>query len=361
MIMNPINTRLNANVRILLILLEYFFAIQSPPKNKLYHKAARKRVPETNKLEKKEKQLFLSNKKETVSVISAFIGGMKMEDLIRPLVNHCASRPTTVAVLMVNHTKELTAEDLFDVIIYAVATDQKNPEQSRYFDVHGIRVGLFIVDERLFRKKMLSGTISPHFLYGSEVLFERDRYIESIKKETPIYDCQMKLGLEFAELIQSYTIGKNLFEDGHFPDAYDFLVSALHHLARFALIEKGIQAGTALWNQIKNEEPEILKLFEELIKSEEPIEKRLELLILASSFFIYSKTTKGSEHILEILNEGGIWSYEMIAQHPKIKIYGSSLGTFLEYLIEKELIVPIQVESTFTGIYERYYRVKKTC
>src|SRR5690606_26330486 len=122
------------NVRILLILLEYFFAIQSPPKNKLYHKAARKRVPETNKLEKKEKQLFLSNKKETVSVISAFIGGMKMEDLIRPLVNHCASRPTTVAVLMVNHTKELTAEDLFDVIIYAVATDQKNPEQSRYFD-----------------------------------------------------------------------------------------------------------------------------------------------------------------------------------------------------------------------------------
>lgn len=284
-----------------------------------------------------------------------------MEELIRPLVKHCASQPTTVAVLLVDHIKELTSEDLFDVIVYAVAANQKNPEQCRHFYVKGVRVGLFIVDEGQFRNKILSDSYSLQLLYRSKVLFERDHYIDSVKKETSNYDPKMKIGLEFAELIQSYTMGKNMFEDGHFLNAYHLLVNSLHQLARIALIEKGIQEDSALWMKVKNVEPEILKIFEELIKSEEPIEKRLELIFLASSFLIYSKALKGSEHILEVLSEGGMWSYEMIAQHPRIKLYGASLGTFLEYLIEKELIVTVQVESVFTGIYERYYQVEKNC
>jgi len=287
---------------------------------------------------------------------------MEMEDFIRPLVNHCASRPNTVAVLLIDRTKELlTGKDLFDVIIYAVVTDQESSEQSRHFYVQGMRIGLFMVDESLFRKRMLSEANAFQLLTGSEVLFERDHYMESIKKETVACDHKMRMGMKFAELIQSFSLGKNLFEDGHYLDAYDLLVNSLHDLARFALMEKGIEAETALWKQIKKNEPEILKLFEELIKSEEPIEKRLELLFLASSFFIYSKTLKGSEHILELMNEHEIWNYEMISHHPQIKLYGSSLGTLLEYLIEKELIIPIQVESAFNGIYERYYQVKKTC
>lgn len=286
-----------------------------------------------------------------------------MEDIIRPLVNHCASRPTTLAVLLFDRTKELlTAAEMFDVIIYAVATDQENLEQSRHYYVQGMKVGLIIIDERHFRQKIQQSTDRHIFLHDGEVLFERDRYMESLKKgNISNHDNKKKLGLEFVKIIQAYTIGKKLYEDGHYLDAYNFLVNALQHLARFVLLEKGIKIEPLLWKQIKNCEPEILKLFDELIKNEEPIEKRLELIFLASSFLIYSKTQIGAAHILEVLGERHLWSYEMIEQHPQIRCYGSCLGTLLEYLIEKELLYPIDMESNFSGIYERHFQVKKTC
>lgn len=285
-----------------------------------------------------------------------------MEKLLRPLINHCASRPTTVAVLLVDRSKEmLTARDLFDVIIYAVATNQEKPEHSKHFYLQGTKVGLIVVEESLFRERVLSSSDTIRILKESEVLFERDRYIESILREAPIKDNEFKMGLEFAGLVRAYTTGKKLFMDGHCLDAYGLLVNSLHHLARMALIEKGIQAESALWRQIKNSEPEILKLYEELITNEEPIEKRLELLFLASGFLIHSKTPQGAKHILEVLSERHIWHYEMIKQHPKIKRYGSDLDILLEYLIEKDLIIPIQIESNIKGIYERCYKVKKTC
>ncbi|VEF48857.1 YgxA [Bacillus freudenreichii] len=278
-----------------------------------------------------------------------------MEELFRPIVNYFASRPTTKAVLLVDCTKEiLTAKDMFDVIIYAVASGQENQEQARHFYLQGMNIGLYIVDESLFRSK-------PFQLNDSEVLFERDRFIDKIKEEIPSKDIKLKMGLEFAKLIQAYTTGKDLFNGGQFLDAYEFLVKSLNHLARLTLIEKGAYIDSALWKQIKCSEPEILKLFEELVTSEEPIGKRLELVFLASGFLIYSKTIKSTEHLLEVLDENPIWKYEMFEQHPQIKCYGANLRTLLDYLIEKGLIVPLRIESSISGMYEQCYKVKKTC
>ncbi|KMR35055.1 hypothetical protein EY05_14905, partial [Staphylococcus aureus] len=69
-------------------------------------------------------------------------------------------------------------------------------------------------------------------------------------------------------------------------DAYNHVVHALHHLARLAIIENGFHPEITVWNQVKQIEPEIFKLYEELLTSEESIEKRLELLFLASDFLI---------------------------------------------------------------------------
>lgn len=279
-----------------------------------------------------------------------------MEEHFRPIVNFFASRPTTKAVLLVDCRKELlTAQEMFDVIIYAVADGHDNQEQSKHFYFQGMNVGLYVVDEVLFRSKPLD------LVNGSEVLFERDRFIDKIKEEIPSQNIKLKMGLEFAELIRTYTTGKNLFLSGQFLDAYDLLVKSLNHLARLTLIEKNLHIDSFLWRQIKCNEPEILKLFEELITSEEPIEKRMELVLLASGFQIYSKTIKSTEHILDVLEGNQVWTNEMFEQHPQIKCYGKNLRTLLDYLIEKGLIVPLRIESTFTGMYEQCYKVKKTC
>ena len=87
------------------------------------------------------------------------------------------------------------------------------------------------------------------------------------------------MGLEFAKLIRSYVDGKALFENKQFLDAYNHVVHSLHHLARLAVIENGLHPELTVWHQVKQIEPEIYKLYEELVNSEETIEKRLELIV----------------------------------------------------------------------------------
>ncbi|MFD1708274.1 nucleotidyltransferase-like protein [Siminovitchia sediminis] len=284
-----------------------------------------------------------------------------MENLLRPLVNHCAARPTTMAVLLFDQTnEELIGQGSLDVIIWAVVIEQEQLEQSRHFYLQGMKVGLVTMDERLFRERLYKNSNSLPLLSKGEVLFERDRYMESIQNEPPEQSNKLKIGVEFAELIHDFTLGKKLFKKGKFLDAYNRLINSLYRLARLTLLERGELIQPALWDQIKQRKPDIIKLFDELITSGEPIEKRLELLFLASGFLIFSNIPKGAEHILEILEEHQIWNYEMVEQHPEIKYYGSNIETLLEYLIDNDMVRAIRVESNIPGIYERCYQLRKT-
>ena len=79
--------------------------------------------------------------------------------------------------------------------------------------------------------------------------------------------------------------GKAFFENQHYLDAYNHIVHSLHHLARLAVIENGFHPEITVWNRVtKKLEPEIFKPYDELVNSQETLEKRLELLFLASEF-----------------------------------------------------------------------------
>ncbi len=78
--------------------------------------------------------------------------------------------------------------------------------------------------------------------------------------------------------------GKLFFDHQQYLDAYNHVIHSLHHLGRLSVIEKGFHPEVTVWNQVKHIEPEIYKLYEELITSEETLDKRLELLFLVSDF-----------------------------------------------------------------------------
>ncbi|VDG99398.1 Uncharacterised protein [Lysinibacillus sphaericus] len=111
------------------------------------------------------------------------------------------------------------------------------------------------------------------------------------------------MGIELAKLVRRYMEGKTFFEQLHYMDAYHHAVQSLHHLARLSVIEKGILPEVTVWSQVKKIDPSIYKLYEELIMSDEPIEKRLELMFLASEFFIHNRTEYGARHILEVMSQ----------------------------------------------------------
>ena len=96
--------------------------------------------------------------------------------------------------------------------------------------------------------------------------------------------------------------GKTFFEQGNATWMPIIMLSnSLHHLARLAVIENGLFPEVTVWSQVKKIDPAIYKLYEELITSDEPLEKRLELLFLASEFFIHNRTHDGARHMMDLM------------------------------------------------------------
>lgn len=137
---------------------------------------------------------------------------------------------------------------------------------------------MHIVTEAHLKEWILLGTNRKVFewLQNAKVLFDRNEYVANLKtelREFPFYGRKVKMGLEFAKLVRRYVDGKGLFEKKQFLDAYNHVVHSLHHLARLAVIENGLHPELTVWQQVKQIEPEIFKLYEELVNSEETIEK----------------------------------------------------------------------------------------
>ena len=93
-----------------------------------------------------------------------------------------------------------------------------------------------------------------------------------------------------------------------------------------------------VWSQVKKIDPAIYKLYEELITSEEPLEKRLELLFLASDFFIHNRTTDGAEHILEVMATKDQWKIQELHESEELQMYSIDLKCLLNSLLKKDLL-----------------------
>ena len=288
-----------------------------------------------------------------------------MEDILRPIYQERASQANTLGVLVVEkkqNYKYLT--DSFDVILLIIVKESEQPAFTKHYVFGDKTAALHIIDEKQLKEWMLLGSNRKIFewLENSNVLFDRNEYIVNLKKELrefPFYGRKLKMGLEFAKLIRRYTDGRALFESNQLLDAYNNIVHSLHHLARLAVIENGLHPELTLWHQIKQIEPEVFKLYEELVNSEETLKERLELLFLASEFLIHARTPVGAAHLLDVLSGKELWSFNDMMNDKELIPYSVDLGMLLEYLIEKHLVEVVRVETKGHGVYHRYYKVEK--
>ncbi|MGG5252149.1 nucleotidyltransferase-like protein [Neobacillus sp. SM06] len=288
-----------------------------------------------------------------------------MEDILRPIYQERASQSNTLGVLMVEK-KQLSADltDSFDVILLIIVKEAEQPLFIKHYTFKEKKAAMHVIDETLLKEWILLGSNRKIFewLFHSQILFDRNDYLFNLKKELrefPFYGRKVKMGVEFAKLIRRFVNGKAMFESGHYLDAYNHVVHSLHHLARLAVIESGLHPELTVWNQVKQIEPEIYKLYEELVKSEETLEKRLELLFLASEFMIHSRTSIGAAHVLEVLEEREYWSINEMLNNKELVPYSVDLSVLLEYLIDKQLLDVVEVNTKGQGIFHRYYKVRE--
>jgi hypothetical protein len=288
-----------------------------------------------------------------------------MEDILRPIYQERASQLNTLGVLMVQKKQKLShITDSFDVILLILVKEADQPLFIKHYTYYDKKAAMHIITEAQLQEWLLLGSNRKMFewLHEAKIIFDRNEYVADLKtelREFPFNGRKIKMGLEFAKLIRRYVDGKALFEGHQFLDAYNHVVHSLHHLARLAVLENGLHPELTVWHQVKQIEPEIYKLYEELVHSEETLEKRLELLFLASEFMIHSRTTMGTVHLLEVLSSREVWLFNEIMSEPELIPYSVDLGVLLEYLIEKHLIDVVNIETKGQGVFHRCYRLNK--
>ncbi len=285
-----------------------------------------------------------------------------MEQILRSIYQERASDPKTLGVLLIEKRKEEDPmTDMFDAILLIITADEETQIYTKHYTTNAGNAAMHVISDQQLKKWLVLGSKRKvvDWLFNGTVYFDRNEYIESMKRELteyPYYGQKIKMGVEMSRLVRAYMEGKRFYEQENYLDAYNHVVNSLHHLARLAVIEKGLFPEVKVWSQVKRIDPAIYKLYEELVTSEEPLKQRLELLFLASEFFIYNRTEKGSQHILGIMATRDAWEIQDLHEHEKLRLYSIELEVFIEFLIKRGFIEVIEKSSKNSFISHRMYK-----
>ncbi|MBM7553866.1 nucleotidyltransferase-like protein [Thalassobacillus pellis] len=289
-----------------------------------------------------------------------------MEDLLRPIYQERASHPNTLGVLILEKKKPISpVTDNFDVILFIVVQQAEDPWYVKHYEFENKTAAMHIVDEELLMEWIDTSSYrrAVEWLINGNIVYDRNEYLHNLKdklREFPQEARDLKKVIEFAKLIRSYTESKDLFESDQNMDAFSRMVHSLHYLGRLAIIEKGFHPEVTVWNQVRRIEPEVYKLYEELTQSNEPIDKRVQLMLLAVEHAISIRASNSAKHLLELMRtKKGAWSFGDLKVHPEVKLYALDLSAMIEYLTEKELIEVELQETKGPEIYHRTYKVKE--
>lgn len=286
-----------------------------------------------------------------------------MEQVLRSIYQERASQPNTLGVILVEKCEEKSNDtDTFDTVLLIIVKEADTSVFTKHYLYEENKVALHTVTEKIVRKWLLIGSNKKviNWIFFGKVLFDRNEFLHKLKielQEFPYKGCKIKTGIQFSKLIRRYLEGKEYFDQGSYLDAYNHVVDSLHHLGRLAIIDSGLYPEVTVWEQVKKIEPAIYKLYEELVMSHEPIEKRLELLFLASEFLIHSRTQDGARHILEVMNAKETWTIQELHNHHELVNYSVDLVVFVEYLVDKGYIKIEPIVAKNELIFHRLYKV----
>ncbi|MBO1515548.1 nucleotidyltransferase-like protein [Metabacillus bambusae] len=288
-----------------------------------------------------------------------------MENILRPIYQERASHSNTLAIIMIekrNQTSPLT--DNLDVALLVIVNESDQSPFVKHYEYEDKKASLTVMTKDELNESILLGTNRRivDWVLNGKILFDRNEYIIGLidrLRTFPFSERKLKIGIEYGKLIRRYLEGKVFFESKQLLDAYNHIVHALHHLARLEVIDRGYYPEVTVWNQVKHIEPQIYKLYKELVESDESLEKRLELLFLASDFLIHSKTEVGAAHILTIMSEKESWYYNELYHHPELKYYSVDLSVLLEFLVEKNYVSIERIETKGKKVFHRSYFVEK--
>lgn len=191
------------------------------------------------------------------------------------------------------------------------------------------------------------------WILQGEICLDRYGYLEGVRHrllEFPEDMRKQKLFIEFTLFLRNYLQAKQYSQENHFLDAYTSILEALLHWARITIIETGIHPEVTIWRQLNMINPGIYKLYEELTHSEETLEQRVQLVLLACEFNVMSKMADCCTLLLEVLkSREEAFSPSELMKHPQLCQLNVDMALVLKKLVLRGLIretVALMGEST---------------
>ncbi|WP_369821968.1 nucleotidyltransferase-like protein [Sporosarcina sp. P33] len=283
--------------------------------------------------------------------------------MLRPVYQERASLPDTLSVLLIgNQREDDPITDTFDEILFIITQDNSIPIQTKHYTDGKRKAAMHIISERQLTHWLLVGTNKKiiDWLILGKVYFDRDEYAERLKQrlsDEPLFGRGIKMGMELAKMIRAYNEGKIHFERKQYMDSYLSAINTLHYLARLVAVKHNVLPENTVWSQMKKIDPAVYKLYEELISSEEEVEKRLDLVFLASEFYIHNYTNEAAGHLMNIMSKKESWTIQQLHEQDELSLYSSDLEFFIEYLADKDLIEINQIPSKNELLFHREYRI----
>lgn len=213
-----------------------------------------------------------------------------------------------------------------------------------------------VVEHRIHQwyLEQLSQQGIDHDLYlmlrDGEIIFDQNEYLKNSRERLtrlPQQIIKRRICEEYSVFLQYYLEAKEFLQQNHTMDAFHAVLRALSGWARLVVSEAGEQQEAVLWNQVRRLEPTVYKLYEELIAGSEPLEKRMELLLLPIEFQIMSKMKEATGLIVEIIkSQSKPWTYEELKQHPEFAGSKINLSLLLDKMVKRSFIhsVPIRTK-----------------
>ena len=131
-----------------------------------------------------------------------------MEQLLRPIYQERASQPNTLGIIIVEKREDVSPiTDTFDTVLLIVTKENKVPVYTKHYTYENKKAAMHIITEKQLHKWLLVGTnkkLIDWILFG-KIVFDRNEYISDLKqnlKDFPFYGRNIKMGIEFAKLIQ---------------------------------------------------------------------------------------------------------------------------------------------------------------
>lgn len=288
-----------------------------------------------------------------------------MDTLLRQLYQDRASHNETLAIQIIEKEQSpLSVTDGFDVIILLINNRQVIDWQVKHYEVGGKRVSFHSLSQAMMHHTLIAGNQRRliDWLVNGKIAFDRNEFLKGVKERIdsfPPGDRTKKMTIQFTKTLRRFEEGKTLFQNGHFFDAFSNMMHALHHLARLSVIYHGFYPEVTVWEQVRHIEPQTYKLYQELLKSEETLEKRIELLILATELAIHSKTEVGSEHFLALVPTG-VSSISDFMEHIEVEDYRIDLELLVRHLVEKGFLSYERKVTKVEGIEKIYYQKRNS-